>query len=50
MLNKKLLPLAIALAGLSGNALAAEREHSHQSGAFDLVIADEQRLIQMLKK
>ncbi|BAJ03076.1 immune inhibitor A domain-containing protein [Shewanella violacea] len=50
MLNKTILSLAVVLAGLSANALASEREHSYQSGAFDLVVADEQRLIQMLKK
>lgn len=49
MFNKKLLPLTIALVGLSGNAIGAELDQTHQSGAFDMVIADEQRLIQMLK-
>ncbi len=48
--NKKLLPLAFAIAGLSGALQAAPHAPTPQTGAFDLVIADEQKLIEMLKK
>ncbi|GIU51275.1 immune inhibitor A domain-containing protein [Shewanella sp. KT0246] len=49
MNNNKLIPLAFAIAGLSGSLQAAEHAPIPQTGAFDMVIADEQKLIQMLK-
>lgn len=48
MINKKTLPLALALAGLTSTAFAAN--HAPTSGAFDSVVANEQKLIEMLQK
>jgi len=50
MLNRKSLPLALALAGLSSAAFAANHAPLEQSGAFDMAIADEHKLIEMLQK
>ena len=50
MLNRKSLPLALALAGLSGAAFAVDHAPIAQSGAFDMAIADEHKLIEMLQK
>jgi len=50
MLNRKSLPLALALAGLSSTAFAANHAPSDHSGAFDMAIADEHKLIEMLQK
>ena len=48
MLNRKVLPLALALAGLSSTAFAANHA-TEQLGAFDMAIADDQKLIKMLQ-
>ena len=50
MVERKFLPLALVLAGLSSSAIAVEYTSSGGSGEFDMVIADEQKLIQMLQK
>ena len=50
MAERKFLPLALVLAGLSSSAIAVEYTSSGGSGEFDMVIADEQKLIQMLQK
>ncbi|MCL1126000.1 immune inhibitor A domain-containing protein [Shewanella surugensis] len=48
MLRKKILSIAVALAVLPSAAIAAP--HTSLSAPLDMVIADEQRLIDMLKK
>jgi len=48
MKKLKKLSLAVALASLTGAAMA--QTHAPTEGAFDAVIADEARLIQMLKE
>lgn len=49
MLKYKSLPLAIALAALSASALAAKHPSTEQNGAFDLAVANEFKLIEMLR-
>lgn len=49
MFNKNVIPLAFVLAGLPFTAISAEPVVNVDAGAFDMVIADEQKLIQMLK-
>lgn len=51
MFNPKALSLALVLAGMSGAAMAADHPaHTHeQSGAFDLAVADSEKLIEMLQ-
>ncbi|MEW6982414.1 immune inhibitor A domain-containing protein [Colwelliaceae bacterium 6471] len=49
MFNRKTIPLALALAGLSSTAFAANHPTSTQSGAFDMAVADEHKLIEMLQ-
>ena len=49
MLKYKSLPLAIALAGISCTAFADNHPVSSQNGAFDLAVANEFKLIEMLR-
>lgn len=50
MLNKKNIPLALALVGFSSAIFASNLPSSSQSGAYDMAIADEHKLIEMLQK
>lgn len=49
MLNSKKLPLVLALMGISGAVNAANTPQHNHHGAFDMAVADEHKLIEMLK-
>ena len=49
MYSPKIISIALALAGLSGLASAADH-HKYSQGPFDLAVADEFKLMDMLKK
>ncbi|PKI17675.1 immune inhibitor A domain-containing protein [Colwellia sp. 12G3] len=49
MFKYKSLPLAIALAGLSCSAIAENHQAENHNGAFDLAVANEFKLIEMLR-
>jgi immune inhibitor A len=50
MFNLKSIPLGLVLAGLSVSTLAANQMPLTENGAFDMAIADEHKLIEMLQK
>ncbi|WP_206484294.1 immune inhibitor A domain-containing protein [Thalassotalea sp. G2M2-11] len=50
MFNSKRIPLALAFMGITGAVSATNLPSNSQSGAFDMAIADEHKLIEMLKK
>ncbi|WNC69845.1 immune inhibitor A [Thalassotalea nanhaiensis] len=50
MFNSTKVSLALVLAGLSCVTNAATHAESHNSGAFDLAVANEHKLIEMLRK
>ena len=50
MMNKKSALQMIALSSLSLGVFAANHPQEQQNGAFDLAVADEHKLIEMLKK
>ncbi|GLX79716.1 immune inhibitor A [Thalassotalea insulae] len=50
MFKTKRIPLALALVGFSSVLNATNLPTNEQSGAFDMAIADEHKLIEMLKK